>query len=296
LASDTQDLGFIGIGNMGLEMTRRLLQRGWRVTVHDIDHARVEAAVALGARAASSAAEAAHGRSLVLVCVMYTEQVEELVFGRRGVAEGAARGAILLDHSTIDAGRSAAMAERLRRERRMGWIDAPVSGGPPSAADGTLAVFVGGEVADVERAQPVLRDLARQATHMGPNGHGLLTKMVNQMLVSACFATMAEAARFAERAGLDVRRVPEALAGGYADSLLLQRVWPKIVARGFVPAAGYAFQMLKDLDLVTGIAQGTKTPTPVTAQVQQLFRMLVSRGHGDVDVSGVFKLYDEGAV
>ena len=294
MAIETEDVGFIGVGMMGLPMTERLLSGGYRVVVHDVDRARVDLAVAHGARVAASAAEVARASKLVLVCVMYTDQVEEVVFGAGGVAETAEPGTLLLDHSTIDAGRSVAMAKRLRREHGLGWIDAPVSGGPPSAAEGTLAMFVGGEAADVERARPVMTALSRQATHMGANGAGLLTKMINQMLVATCFATMAEAVRFAERAGLDVARVPQALAGGYADSLLLQRVWPKIVARDFVPPAGYAFQMLKDLDLVTGIAQATKTATPMTAQVQQLYRMLVARGLGDIDTSGVFKLYDDG--
>lgn len=292
MAIEAKDVGFIGVGMMGLPMTERLLSRGYRVVVHDIDRTRVELAVARGARAAGSAAEVARASAVVLVCVMHTEQVEDVVFGTGGVTETAAPGTLLLDHSTIDAARAVTMAERLRREHGMGWIDAPVSGGPPSAAEGTLAMFVGGEAADVERARPVMTVLSRQATHMGAQGTGLLTKMINQMLVSTCFATMAEAVRFAERAGLDVARVPQALAGGYADSLLLQRVWPKIVARDFVPPAGYAFQMLKDLDLVTAIAQTTKTATPMTAQVQQLYRLLVSRGHGDVDTSGVFKLYE----
>lgn len=293
MATESPGLGFIGVGNMGLPMTARLLERGWRVTVCDLERAKVDAAARRGARPAASAAEVTRQSDLVLVCVMYTEDVERVVFGADGVAGAAGPGKLLVDHSTIDAGRSAAMARRLRETTGMGWLDAPVSGGPPSAAEGGLAIFVGGAAPDVERAAPVLGALARQYTHMGANGSGLLTKMINQMLVATCFATLGEAARFAERAGLDAARIPQALGGGYADSLLLQRAWPKILARGFVPAAGYAFQMLKDLDLVTGLAGGMKLPTPMTAQVQQLYRLLVARGHGEVDTSGLFMLYDD---
>lgn len=292
----TGDLGFIGIGNMGLPMTERLLARGYRVTVYSRTRARVAAAVAKGARAAGSPAEVARASEIVHLCVMHTEDVEQVVFGPGGVAEVPGTGRLLVDHSTIDAARSAAMARRLRQERGAGWLDAPVSGGPPSAAEGTLAVFVGGDPADVERTAPVLRALSRRFTHMGANGAGLLTKMINQMLVSVCFATMAEALRFAERAGLDAAKIPEALGGGYADSLLLQRAWPKLLARDFVPPAGYAHQLLKDLDLVTGLARGFGVATPMTAQVQQLYRLLVARGHGAVDTTGVLKLYDDPAV
>jgi 3-hydroxyisobutyrate dehydrogenase len=128
---------------------------------------------------------------------------------------------------------------------------------------------------------------------MGEVGSGLLTKMINQMLVSACFATMAEAMRLAERAGLDAARVPEALAGGYADSLLLQRAWPRMLARDFVPPAGYAFQLLKDLDLVAGVARASGVATPITSQVQTLYRLLVARGHGQADTAAIFALYDD---
>jgi 3-hydroxyisobutyrate dehydrogenase len=289
MADRRRELGFVGVGMMGLAMTGRLLTRGHRVTVYDVDPARVEAAVGRGARGVAAS-------EMVHVCVMHTEQVEAIVFGPRGIAEAATRPALLVDHSTIDASRSVAMAERLRRETGTGWIDAPVSGGPPSAAEGSLAMFVGGEGADVERAGPVLADLARRATHMGPPGAGLLTKMVNQMLVATCFATMAEAVRFAEKAGLDAARVPEALAGGYADSLLLQRAWPKMVAREFVPPAGYAFQLLKDLDLVAGLAGAHEVATPMTSVVRELYRLLVARGHGRGDTTGLFRLYGDDPV
>jgi 3-hydroxyisobutyrate dehydrogenase-like beta-hydroxyacid dehydrogenase len=291
-----RDLGFIGIGNMGLPMTARLLERGYRVTVFDEIPARVQAAVARGARAAGSAAEVAGASTQVHVCVMYTEQVEQVVFGPGGVVEAGASASLLVDHSTIDVARTRAMAQRLHEATGAGWIDAPVSGGPPSAAEGSLATFVGGTAADVERAAPALAALSRQFTRMGEVGSGLLTKMINQMLVSACFATMAEAARLAERTGLDATRVPAALAGGYADSLLLQRVWPKILARDFTPPAGFAFQLLKDLDLVAGVARAVGVATPVTAQVQTLYRLLVARGHGEADTSALFMLYDERAV
>ncbi len=296
MAQATFDLGWIGVGMMGLAMTGRLLARGHRLTVFDVDRGRVEAAVARGARAAASPAEAARSGEFVHVCVMYTDQVEQIVFGPGGIAEVARPSTLLVDHSTIDAGRSAAMAERLRRETGAGWLDAPVSGGPPGAAEGSLAMFVGGEARDVERAGPVLADLARRHTLMGSQGAGLLTKMVNQMLVSTCFAAMAEAARFAEKAGIDAGRVPEALGGGYADSQLLQRVWPKLMAREFVPPAGYAFQLLKDLDLVLDRARATGTATPITSLVGQLYRLLVSRGHGEIDTSGLYTLYGDDPV
>ena len=288
----TLALGFVGVGNMGLPMTARLLQRGYRVTVHDRDERRVKLALAAGAEPARSPAEVARASDIVLVCVMYTGEVEDVVFGANGIASARGRATLVVDHSTIEVERARAMADRLRRDANVGWVDAPVSGGPPSAAEGTLAMFVGGEARDVERASPVLAALSRQYTHMGPLGCGLLTKMINQMFVGACFTTMAEAATFAQRAGLDAARIPHALAGGYADSLLLQRVWPKILAREFTPAAGYVFQMLKDLDLVAGVARGLAVTTPMTSQAAMLYRLLVQRGGGELDNSALTTLYE----
>ena len=150
--------------------------------------------------------------------------------------------------------------------------------------------MVGGDAADVGAALPVLETLGT-CTHMGPIGAGQVTKMVNQVLVLANYCVLAEALALAEGGGVDASRIPEALGAGYAGSNMLQRLYPRLVARDFAPA-GYAFQALKDLDMVQALAREAKVPTPMASQAAILFRTLVSKGHGELDGIAVLKLYD----
>jgi 3-hydroxyisobutyrate dehydrogenase len=152
--------------------------------------------------------------------------------------------------------------------------------------------MAGGDARDVETVRPVMAALGRRFTHMGPVGAGQVTKMVNQIIAGVTFATLAEAARLAENAGIDAARIPECLAGGYADSTMLQRIYPRMVAREFEPPAARARQMLKDLDMVAALARATGTATPMAAQAGVLYRMLVARGLGGADTSALIRLYD----
>jgi 3-hydroxyisobutyrate dehydrogenase-like beta-hydroxyacid dehydrogenase len=290
MAERAAELGFIGLGLMGQAFTKRLIACGHRVTGYDVVADKVARAAAHGVRPARSAAEVARGSKIVHVCVMTRDDLAAALFGANGIAEGAVRGTILIDHSTTEVTTTREFAARLEAETGMRWIDAPVSGGPPAAKAGTLAIMVGGAEADVAAVQPVLEQLGT-CTHMGPLGVGQVTKMVNQVLVLSNYCVLAEALALAEAGGVDAGRIPAALGAGYAGSTMLQRLYPRLVARDFTPA-GYAFQALKDLDMVHALAKELKVPTPMTSQAANLFRTLVSKGHGELDGTAVLKLYD----
>jgi 3-hydroxyisobutyrate dehydrogenase-like beta-hydroxyacid dehydrogenase len=221
---------------------------------------------------------------------MTADDLTSAVFGPNGIAEGATRGRLLVDHSTTEVAVTKELAARLEAQTGMRWVDAPVSGGPPAAEAGTLAIMAGGDEADVAAARPVLERLGTCA-HMGPRGAGQVTKMVNQVIVLSNYCVLAEALALAEAGGVDASRIPAALGAGYAGSTMLQRLYPRLVARDFTPA-GYAFQALKDLDMVHGLAKALQVPTPMTSQAATLFRTLVSKGHGELDGIAVLKLYD----
>ena len=203
----TSRIGFIGLGLMGQAFTRRLVACGYQVTGYDIVADKVSAAAAQGVRPAGSAAEVARASDQVHVCVMTKDDLAAAVFGADGIAAGGAPGKLLVDHSTTEVGATRAFAERLRAEAGMGWVDAPVSGGPPAAAAGTLAIMAGGSAADFARAQPVLADLG-QCTRMGEVGAGQTTKMVNQVLVLSNYCILAEALALAEAGGVDAAQDP----------------------------------------------------------------------------------------
>jgi hypothetical protein len=186
-----QRLGYLGLGMMGLPMTRRLIDAGHDVTVWNRSHHKAAALVEAGATAA------AHPREVAI-------------------------------HP--DAARS--IAARLKAANGMGWIDAPVSGGTKGAEEGTLAVMAGGDAADIEKVRPYVLAMARRLTHMGPVGAGQTTKLCNQVIVGCAMAVLAEATRLATNAGIDAQRLPEALAGGFADSIPLQLFVPRMAAHG----------------------------------------------------------------
>jgi 3-hydroxyisobutyrate dehydrogenase-like beta-hydroxyacid dehydrogenase len=290
MSSEHRKISFIGLGLMGQGFAKRLCARGHEVRGYDLAADKVERARAHGVVPARSAAEAAAGSDFVHVCVMTWKDLEAAVFGKDGIVEGGSAGKILIDHSTTPVEVTRAFAARLAEERNMGWVDAPVSGGPPAAAAGTLALMVGGDDEVVARVLPYLADLGK-ATHMGPTGSGQVTKMVNQVFVLNGFAVLAEALALAEAGGIDVAKIPEALGGGYAGSTMLQRVWPRMLQRDFAPA-GYLFQCMKDLDLMHDMARDLKVPTPISSQTATLFRIMMSKGHGELDAISVLKLYD----
>lgn len=286
----------IGLGFMGAAMAKRLMARGWTVAGFDIDAERRSVAEAAGVAVAASAAEAAAGAAIVNLCVTSTAAVEQAVFGPGGVAEASPAPPVLVDMSTSDAGATRDMAARLAGHGATAWIDAPCSGGPPAAEDGALAVMAGGDPEALEAARPLLADLAAKVTHMGPVGAGQVTKMINQVLVLTNFAVLAEALKLGENAGVAMERIPECLGEGYAGSVLLQKIFPRMAARQYEPAAAFARQALKDLDMVQDLAKKTGTPTPMSDQARGLYRLLVARGQAESDPIALLKLYDEAPV
>jgi 3-hydroxyisobutyrate dehydrogenase len=224
------------------------------------------------------------------VCVTSTDAVREAVFGNGGIAEAAGKGKVLVDHSTTEIDATREFAADLARRSGMTWVDAPVSGGPGAAAAGTLAVMAGGEPDAIRQVEPVMAKLASKFTHMGPVGAGQVTKMINQVLVLTNYCVIAEAIRLGEKCGIDVAKIPEALATGHAGSNLLKDVTPRLVARDFAPR-GFVRQVLKDLDMVHDLAKEMKAPTPMVSQAASLYRLMVARGHSELDACAVMRLY-----
>jgi len=284
-------LAYVGVGLMGLPMVKRLLSLGHAVTAYDIVPEKTEAARAAGAKAASSPADAATDGEMVLLNLPTTDAVEAAVFGDKGVASVIQKPQLVVDFSTVKVEKGRSFAQRLRANTGCGWVDAPVSGGPPASGTGTLTVMAGGDAADIGRVQPLMKDIAGRFTHMGPSGSGLVAKMINQLIVGCGHAVMAEALLLAEAGGIDAARVPECLAGGHADGSLLQKLYPRMAKRDFAPQ-GYARQLLKDLEMVNEFAGGLKAP--MLAEALSLYRMLVRLGHSELDTSAIFKLYEKG--
>lgn len=284
-------LGYIGVGLMGLPMIRRLMLRDYAIAAFDIVPDKCLAAGEAGARSAISAADAITDADIVVLNLPTTDAVEDVMFGTGNIAEAMRQPQLLVDFSTITVDKSRVFAKRLLDVSGCGWIDAPVSGGPPAAGSGTLTVMAGGRPEDIDSIRPLMADVAQRFTPMGGSGSGLVAKMINQMIVGSTHAVLAEALVMAEAAGIDAARIPDCLAGGYADGSLLQRLYPRMAARDFVPQ-GYARQLLKDLEMVSAFAGQIKAPMPITSEALNLYRLLVHLGHAELDTSAIIKVFD----
>ncbi|HEX9647585.1 MAG TPA: NAD(P)-dependent oxidoreductase [Alphaproteobacteria bacterium] len=283
-------LGYIGIGLMGTPMARRLIEAGYDVTVWGRSPAKIEPVLAAGAHRADDAAGVARAADIVLTCLSDTAAVDAVVFGKGGIAAGAGPGKVLVDMSSIRPDAAREMAARLKAETGMGWIDAPVSGGVAGSESGNLTVMAGGAQQDFDRVAPVVAHLAKRFTLMGPNGAGQATKLINQVLVGCTVAVLSEAASLALRAGIDAERIPQALAGGRADSLPLQQFFPKMVKGDFF-VESHLRTMLKDLETVQALARETTTAMPMTGMATELHRLMIQRGFADRDGTALAMLY-----
>lgn len=284
----------IGVGVMGSAIAARLLDTQASVHVFDALPGKCAALAQRGAYIAASAREATETADFVITSLNSAATVELAVFGAEGIAAGAGADKLLVDMSSIDPGRTAAMAARLAAETGMGWVDAPLSGGAPAAAKGSLTLMLGGSPADVARAEPLLCRLSDHFTHLGESGAGQTVKLINQVLCASTFLAVAEAVRFAEGHGVDATRIPQALAGGRADSRILQEFMSKMARRDFSPT-GRIDNMLKDLETVQAAAQAQRIPMPVTSLIADLHRILVAGGLGASDSAEYMRLFDLGA-
>lgn len=282
-------LGFVGIGLMGRPMTLRLLAAGHAVTVWNRSRDKLAAVVEKGAKPADSPAAVARAAEIVMMCVTDQHAVEDVLFGREGVIHGAQKGSLVIDFSSIAPSAARAFASRLEQQG-VGMVDAPVSGGVAGAEKGTLAIMAGGRAEHVERARPAVMHLAQRFTRMGDSGAGQTTKLCNQIIVGSLIAVIAEAVRLAEAAGVDARMLPEALKGGFADSLPLQVFGARMAARTFEPSIGAVSIMLKDLENAAAVAKEKTVPLPMARTAAELYRLLTAQGRGEKEISTIIEL------
>ncbi|MYF90221.1 MAG: NAD(P)-dependent oxidoreductase, partial [Boseongicola sp. SB0676_bin_33] len=285
----TQRIALIGAGAMGGAIGKRLAETGNMLTVFDLDTERVQALVARGARPAGSAAEAASISDYVVSSLNSAKVVDSAVFGPNGVAEGARPGTLIIDMASIDPLATKALATRAA-QMDLRWVDSPLSGGPQKALTGELTLMAGGEAADVAEAHNVLKHVSSNYSHMGPSGAGQTTKLINQVLCGLGFMAIAEATQLAVDAGIDVAKIPKALKGGRADSVLLQEYKPRFSVKDY-RRTGRIDNMVKDLDGAQDLARLTNTAMPLTAACAEIHRMLTAAGLGGEDQASLMEFF-----
>ena len=290
MTTSPQSVAVVGAGIMGGAIATRLLETGHKVRVFDLDAAKVAMLVAKGAISASSPKDAAQA-DFTITSLNSATIVERAVFGANGIAEAGNAGKLLIDMSSIDPEATRMMARRLKDLNGMDWVDCPLSGGAPGALAGKLTVMAGGSEANFERARTVMGSLTANYSLMGDVGAGQTTKLVNQVLCAIGFQAVAEAIALAERGGVAAERIPLALAGGRADSRILQEFGAKMARRDYAPT-GRLDNMLKDLDSVQALARSTKTTMPVTAIIAEIHRAFIAADMGGDDNTTLMRQFD----
>jgi 3-hydroxyisobutyrate dehydrogenase len=276
-------IGFAGMGVMGAPMAGHLKRGGHEVTVFNRtpDKAR-RWAEANGGRAAESAAKAAEGAELFVLCVGKDADVREVV---SAALPALAQRAVLVDHTTTSAKVAREMAELSAKSGRA-FIDAPVSGGQAGAENGTLTVMAGGDADAFARVEPVLMAYAKAVTLMGPSGSGQLTKMVNQICLAGAIQGLAEAVHFAKCSGLDPHKVYDAISKGAAQSWQMDNRWKAMVENRF--EFGFAVDwMRKDLGLLLDEARSNGAHLAVAALVDQFYSEVQTLGGRRWDTSSL---------
>jgi 2-hydroxy-3-oxopropionate reductase len=286
----TPTIGFIGLGIMGQPMARNLLKAGYTVSVYNRTKARARPLEADGARVAASARECASGSDVVITIVTDSPDVEAVLFGPDGAVEGAKEGAVFIDMSTISPDVTRSIHARLK-ERRIAFLDAPVSGGDVGAQKGTLTIMVGGDEADFQRVRGVFEPLGKRITHMGPTGSGQATKACNQILCALNMLGVCEALALARRSGLDLEKMHQVVTGGAANSWALENLGKRIVQGDFNP--GFMVKLIqKDLAICLNSARNLKLPLAGTALCHEYFRSNEAHGEGDLGTQAMFKVLE----
>ena len=281
-------IAFIGLGVMGAPMARHLATAGHVLTVYNrtLDKARDWAAVHGGTVAANPAA-AAGGADVVISCVGADHDVEEVTTGASGAFRNMREGALFIDHTTASAKLARRLAETARGHGLLA-LDAPVSGGQAGAENGQLSIMCGGTAEAMALAEPIMKAYAARIVHVGADGSGQLTKMVNQIAIAGVLQGLSEAVHFTQAAGLDPDKVLEAISGGAAQSWQMVNRWSTMHQAKF--DFGFAVDwMRKDLGLTLDEARGNGASLPMTALVDQFYAEIQAMGGARDDTSSLVR-------
>ncbi|HUJ19719.1 MAG TPA: 2-hydroxy-3-oxopropionate reductase [Nitrospirota bacterium] len=284
-------IGFIGLGIMGKPMSRNLLKAGYQLVVFNRSKGAMNELVAAGASAATSPREVAERAEVVVTMLPNSPHVREVVLGEAGVIEGAAKGSVVIDMSSIAPLVSREIAARLA-EKGIEMLDAPVSGGEPKAIEGTLSVMVGGKKEIFDKCYPVMKAMAGSVVLVGSSGAGNIAKLANQVIVALNIAAVSEALVLSAKAGVDPDLVYQAIRGGLAGSAVLDAKAPLMMDRKFNP--GFRIDLhIKDLNNVLETSHSIGVPLQLTASVMEIMQALKVDGLGNADHGSVVRFYEK---
>ncbi len=286
----TERIGFIGLGLMGKPMSHHLLRAGYSLTVYNRSRPAIDELVKAGASAATSPRMVAENSDIVITMLPDGPDVEAVVLGPDGVLSGAHEGLLIIDMSTISPLTTTRIANEAEK-RSVYLLNAPVSGGDAGAKAATLSIMVGGREEDFQRAHPIFSVLGKTITYCGPSGSGEIVKACNQVLVALIIEAISEALVLGTKAGVQPDVIVKVLSGGLAQNRFLDLRGQTMLQHNFEPG-GKAIYHLKDLKIVTQLAQQYGVVLPMGTLVQQLFTSLVANGGGNLDHSALLTVIE----
>jgi 2-hydroxy-3-oxopropionate reductase len=287
MSTTPRRIAFIGLGIMGSPMASNLLKAGHTVTGFNLTPEPIEKLVSEGGKGAASIAEAVKDAEIVITMVPADPQVEAVYFGETGVLDNAAAGALLIDMSSVTPQISQRVAAAAK-EKGLRSLDAPVSGGEAGAVEGVLSIMVGGERADFQEAEPILKALGTTVALVGPSGSGQTVKVANQLMVAVNIQACAEAVVFLEKSGVDLEVALDVLNGGLAGSTVLTRKKNNFLKRDFAP--GFRIDLHhKDMGNLLAAARAVEVPLPTGALVADFITALRNAGDGGLDHSALLR-------
>src|ERR1700753_294651 len=285
-----QKRAVIGLGSMGFGMATSLHRKGYEVTGCDVAADAVARFVKDGGKGAKSPAEAAKGADIVISVVLNAAQTETILFGKDGVADTLARGAVFVSSATMDPEVARRLAKQLEPTGRH-YLDAPISGGAQRAAQGELTILASGSASAFARARPALDAMAAKLYELGEAaGQGAAFKMINQLLAGVHIAAASEAITFAAKQGLDIRKVYEVITASAGNSWMFENRVPHVLDGDYTPRSAVEI-FVKDLGIIQDMARTARFPVPVAAAALQMFLMTAASGMGRDDDASVARMY-----
>jgi 3-hydroxyisobutyrate dehydrogenase len=286
----TKVVGFLGLGTMGAPMATNVLKAGFSVVVWNRTESKAQPLLDKGAVWADSPRQVGEKSDVVITMLADARAVRDVLFGPEGVSASNHRGLRVLEMSTISPAESVAIAQELSR-RGMVMLDCPVSGSAKAAADASLTTIVGGDPTVVESVTPVLRAMAKNVFHMGPNGMGCYMKLVNNVVLAAVLAGFSEAFVLGKKAGLPPQKMLEVILQGSARCPLLEFKGKAIVEGNFAPT--FALRLMrKDLSLALATANEVNAPMPLTSFLNEIHQAAIAAGLGDRDFSAIVQVFE----
>ena len=282
-------MAFLGLGIMGTGMARRVLAAGFPLTVYNRNPAKAEALVKDGAKLAATPREAAAGADIIISMVADDAASRAMWLGADGALAGAGRGAVAIEASTLTVAWMKELAQAAAA-KPCAFLDAPVTGTKPHAANGELTFLVGGEAVTLEKVRPVLAVMSKAILHLGPGGSGALMKLINNFLCGAQAASLAEAIAIVEKSGLDRAKAMEVIVNGTPGSPLVKTIAGRINARDFAPNFPLRL-MAKDLNYAQQCARELGVPFTATTAAAEVFQRAIALGHGEKDFSAVIEQF-----